>query len=82
MKQSEILGMKTLAYTHVGVIGIEVKGIEHGINDHALVVMCAYGCEPTAHKLRIYTTIAGKPYCRAKYHGRCFRFYFDECIRV
>ena len=52
--------------------GIELKGIEYGINDYAIIVIQ----EKSVHRVKIYYGIRE----HIRIHGR--RFYFDECLRV
>jgi len=33
--------------------GIEVKEIEHGINDYVIFVACVMGSNPTVHRIKI-----------------------------
>lgn len=52
--------------------GIELKGIEYGINDYAIIVIQ----EKSVHRVKIY--YGKRPYIII--HG--YRFYFDECFRA
>lgn len=53
--------------------GIELKDIEYGINDYAIIVIQ----EKSVHRVKIYYAIKGD-YIRI--HGR--RLYFNECLRA
>lgn len=57
--------------------GVEVKEIEYGIEDYALVVAGTMSSSPTSHRLKIYTTDSDM-YIRL--HGR--RLKFSECMFV
>ena len=52
--------------------GVEVKGIEYGINDYAIIVIQ----EKSVHRVKIY--YGKRPYIRINN----YRFYFDDCLRV
>ena len=52
--------------------GIELKDIEYGINDYAIIVIQ----EKSVHRVKIYYGI--REHIRIR--GR--RLYFDECLRV
>ena len=52
--------------------GVEVKDIEYGINDYAIIVTP----EKSVHRVKIYYGIRE----HIRIHGR--RLYFDECLRV
>ena len=53
--------------------GVEVKGIEYGINDYAIIVVN----ETSVHRVKIYYGYK-RDYIRIR--GR--RLYFDDCLRV
>lgn len=57
--------------------GVEVKEIEYGIDDYALVTCGAMSGKPTSHRLKIYTTESDM---YINFHGR--RLKFSECIWV
>ena len=58
--------------------GVEVKEIQYGIDDYALVVMNALSHNPTSHRLKIYYNSNGEAYIRV--HGR--RLKLSECMYV
>lgn len=76
MKKSEILKMETIAY-YSGFNGLEIKGIEYGIDDHVLCVSGAWYGKPKPHRLKIYYTSEN---AYIKLHG--YRIPLDECIRM
>ena len=47
--------METIAY-YSGLNGLEIKGIEYGIDDHVLCVSGAWNGKPKPHRLKIYYT--------------------------
>ena len=53
-------------------MGIELKDIEYGINDYAIIVIQ----EKSVHRVKIY--YGKRHYIRI--YG--YRFYFDECFRA
>ena len=55
MKKTDILNMESVAY-YSGFSGLEIKGIEYGINDYLLCVSGAWGAKSkqTPHRLKIY----------------------------
>lgn len=75
MKKSEILSMKTIAY-YSGLNGLEIKGIEYGINDHVLCVSGAWGGKQKPHRLKVYYTSEN---AYIYLHG--YRIPLNECIR-
>lgn len=77
MRKKDILKMESVAY-YSGFNGLEIKEIEHGIDEHLLCVSGAWGGKETAHRLKIYYTLKGSAYVRL--HG--YRVPLDECIRI
>lgn len=77
MKKAEkiaALEKKTIGVWYDGLAGIELKDIEYGIEDYAIVV----GYSKDVHRLKICTSPDGDNYI-CLYH----RFYsFSDCIRV
>ena len=74
-EKQEYLNKKSIGYWSV-CNGTELKHIEYGINDYAIVVLNAWGGEKSVHRVKIY-------YGKGIYiniHG--YRLYFDECIRM
>lgn len=57
--------------------GVEVKEIQYGIDDYALVVAGTMSSTPTSHRLKIYYN-SQEPYIRL--HGR--RLKFSDCMFV
>ena len=60
-----------------GLNGLEIKGIEYGIEDYVYSVSGAWGGPKGYHRNKIEYTEAGAPYFRV--HG--YRIPLDECIR-
>lgn len=77
MKKREILNMPSVAY-YSGLNGLEIKGIEYGIDDHILCVSGAWGGRKTAHRVKVNYGKNGADYIRI--HG--YRIPLDECIRI
>lgn len=78
MKKADILNMKSIAY-YSGSNGLEIKHIEHGINDYLYCVSGCWGGEKprTNHKLKIYYDGRG---AFVRLHG--YKIPLDECIRM
>lgn len=71
---------ESIAY-YSGLNGLEIKGIEHGIDDYIYCVSgCWYGGKAAQrfHRCKIYYPITGKAFFRV--HG--YRVPLDECIRM
>lgn len=51
MTKKDILKMETIAY-YSGFNGLEIKGIEYGIDDHVLCVSGAWNGKPKPHGLK------------------------------
>ncbi len=67
---------ESIAY-YSGLNGLEIKGIEHGIDDYVYCVSGTWGGGKTFHRCKVYYT--GKaPYFRV--HG--YKIPLDECIRM
>lgn len=77
MKKSDILKMKSVAY-YSGLSGLEIKKIEHGIEDYVLCVSGAWCSKKQAHKVKVNYTTRGDAYIRV--HG--YRIPLNECIRM
>jgi len=77
MKKADILNMESVAY-YSGFTGLEIKGIEYGINDYLLCVSGAWGAKSkqTPHKLKIYYDNSGG---FVRLHG--YKIPMNECIR-
>ena len=72
---------ESVAY-YSGLGGVEIKGIEYGIDDY---VYCVSGCfGGTAarrfHRCKIYYPANGKDSAFFRVHGH--KIPFDECIRM
>ena len=70
---------RAIAY-YSGFGGLEIHGIEHGVNDYVYCTASAwYGgnSAKTYHKLRIYY---GEKYTYFNFKGQ--RVFFDDCIRM
>ena len=76
MTKKDILKMETIAY-YSGFNGLEIKGIEYGIDDHVLCVSGAWNGKPNPHRLKVYYTSEN---AYIKLHG--YRVPLDECIRM
>jgi hypothetical protein len=72
-----ILAMKSVAY-YSGWGGIEIKGIEYGIEDYVLCISNAWYGKPNTHRVKIYYDKNDVPYF--KIHGH--KIPMDECIRM
>ena len=70
-EKQNYLNKKTVGYW-CDWMGIELKDIEYGINDYAIIVIQ----EKSVHRVKIYYGI--REHIRIR--GR--RLYFDECLRV
>ena len=70
-EKQNYLNKKTIGYW-CDWTGIELKDIEYGINDYAIVVIQ----EKSVHRVKIY--YGKRPYIRIC--GR--RLYFNECLRI
>lgn len=78
MKKSDIMTMKSIAY-YSGFSGLEIKHIEHGINDY---IYCVSGCWGSPkiqkpHKLKVYYDNNG---AFIRLHG--YKVPLNECIRM
>lgn len=58
--------------------GVEIKGIEPGIDEHVYAVSGAWCSQKSYHRVRVHNTASGRTFFQI--HG-C-RIYFDECIRM
>ena len=71
LEKQNYLNKKTVCYW-CDWMGIELKDIEYGINDYAIIVIQ----EKSVHRVKIYYGI--REHIRIR--GR--RLYFDDCLRV
>lgn len=76
MKKFEIMAARPVAY-YSGFGGIEIKSIDHGIDDRVVYVAGAWCSAKSVHKSKIYYTMSGSPYF--KYKG--VRVHLDDCIK-
>lgn len=68
---------ESIAY-YSGLNGLEIKGIEHGIDDFIYCVSGAWGGGKAFHRCKIqYTRKNAAPF---RVHG--YRVPLDECIRM
>lgn len=76
-KLVEYMNKPTLGY-YSGFNGLELKGLEYGIEDYAHWISGAWGGKGRKyHRLKIYYNKKGDAYC--KLHG--YKIPFDEVIR-
>lgn len=75
MRNINILTMKSVAY-YSGFSGLEIKGVEYGVEDYLLCVSGAWGGKKQPHKLKIYYDNNGGAFVRL--HG--YKVPLDECI--
>lgn len=68
---------ESIAY-YSGFNGLEVKGIEHGIDDFVYCVSGAWGGPKGYHKLKIQGDGIDRPFVRLNGH----KVPLDECIRM
>lgn len=61
-----------------GLWGLEIHGIEYGIDDHMYVATPAPGGGKAYHRLKIYTSANGNSF--VKYYTR--RIPLNECMRT
>ena len=66
-----------IAY-YSGLNGIEIHGIEYGIEDHVYCVSGAWGGGKAFHRVKVQYTRKGKAFFVI--HG--YRIPLDECIRM
>lgn len=76
MNKNAYITVDTIAY-HSSFAGIEIKGIEYGIEDHIIFVSGAWTGHKTVHRSKIYYTAAGRDY----FIHKGVRIHLDECIR-
>ena len=81
LETREIESLPTVAYWSA-VGGVEVKKIEHGIEDYVVCVSNAWTKHSSVHRLRVRYTQSKikdpRPYIMI--HG--YMLYLDECIRT
>ena len=75
-KKRAIEAMKTIAYASM-LNGVEIKGIEHGIEDYVICISNAWYDRQDMKALRVKIYDGDRPY----FIVRGTRVYLDECIR-
>lgn len=83
MKKREYCESRESIAYYSGLNGLEIKGIEYGINDYIYCVSgCWYGgkAAQTYHRCRIYDPANGKDSAFFKVNG--YKIPLDECIRM
>lgn len=68
---------ESIAY-YSGLNGLEIKGIEYGVNDFVYCVSGAWGGGKTFHRCKIQYTRSGAAFFRV--YG--YRVLLNECIRM
>ena len=76
-KREYCINHPAIAY-YSGVIGLEIHGIEYGINDYMFCVSGAWRGEKSYHKLKIQYDRSGGAFVRL--HG--YKIPLNECIRM
>lgn len=76
-KRSYCESRESVAYWS-GLNGLEIKGVEYGIDDHVYCVSGAWGGKKAYHRCVIQYTRRGRAFIRV--HG--YRIPLDECIRM
>jgi hypothetical protein len=61
-----------------GLGGLEIKGMEYGIDDYIICVAGAWCSKKSYHRVKVSYTAAGRAFIRV--HGQ--RVPLDECIRM
>ena len=70
---------ETIAY-YSGLNGLEIKGIEYGIEDYVYCVSGAWGGRKGFHRCKVYYLESETKSAFFKIHG--YRVPLDECIRT
>ena len=70
---------ESIAY-YSGLNGLEIKGIEHGMEDYVYCVSGAWGGGKGFHRCKIYYPVNERKSAFFKVHG--YRVPLDECIRI
>ena len=70
---------KTIAY-YSGLNGLEIKGIEHGIDEYVYCVSGAWGGKKGFHRCKIHYIAKGNVSPFFKVHGYIIPLY--ECVRM
>ena len=68
---------ESIAY-YSGLNGLEIKGIEHGLDDYVYCVSGAWGGGKAFHRVKVQYARNGEAFFRV--HG--YRIPLDECIRM
>lgn len=70
---------ESIAY-YSGLNGLEIKGIEYGIEDYVYCISGAWGGNKGFHRCKVYYPISERKSAFFKIHG--YRVPLDECIRM
>ena len=70
---------KSIAY-YSGLNGLEIKGIEYGIDNYIYCVSGALGGSKSFHRCKIYYPVNEKDSAFFRVHG--YKIPLDECIRM
>lgn len=76
-KKEYCINNKPVAY-YSGLNGLEINGIEYGINDYLYCTSGAWNGKKQYHKLKINYSTDGGAFVRL--HG--YRILLNECIRM
>lgn len=76
MNKREYCESHESAAYYSGLGGLEIKGIEYGIDDFVYSVSGAWGGKKAFHRCKIYYPIKGSAFFRI--HG--YKIPLDECI--
>lgn len=71
------MNKETIAH-YYGLNGLEIKGIEYGIEDYVYCMSGALGGPKSYHRLKVYSTVRGDMFIRL--YGR--RVPLSECLRA
>lgn len=70
---------ESIAY-YSGLNGLEIKGIEYGIDDYVYCVSGAWGGGKAFHRCKIYYPANDKDSAFFRVHG--YKIPLDECIKM
>ena len=76
-KKEYCINNKAVAY-YSGLNGLEINGIEYGINDYLYCTSGAWAGKKQYHRLKINYSINGNAF--VKIHG--YKISLNECIRI
>lgn len=74
-KKEYCLTHPVIAFYSLGLCGLEIRGVENGMDDYLYANWCAPGAETTYHRLKIYNNCNGSSFIR--YYGH--RIPLSEC---